>query len=417
MPAINTKNKTAVKKEFPLIQKNNPLVDLVPDKSNQAREMFAGKEKNPSLGFANIFKKFLPTLFIIWIITFCSMLVYESGKQVIFPKITIWQSHFLTIFFTSLVAIIVGYFTLRRIEAAKQLAESELSAKRKVELALLEAYDELEQRVYERTADLNKINHKLKEEILSRKKSEAALKETEERYRLLFKRSPVGIFQYNKNMILTDFNDKFIEILESSREKLSGFNFNNMVDKSILPALLAALEGKEGHYEGLYRASTSDAITYISLRTAPYNNEFNGSSGAIGIVENINERKQAEKALIEAKDHAEKSAQLKSEFLAQMSHEIRTPLNAILSFSGLLKEDIQDKVSPEIRMGFQILENAGKRIIRTIGLILNMAELQAGTYEYNCTRIFCFPYILNFQVMQNKKILHWKSLKSLKKQH
>lgn len=73
---------------------------------------------------------------------------------------------------------------------------------------------------------------------------------------------------------------------------------------------------------------------------------------------------------------------LKTEFLAQMSHEIRTPINVILSFSSLIKSEIEDKVGPEIREGFSSISKSGKRIIRTIDLLLNMSQVQTGTYDY-----------------------------------
>jgi len=101
-----------------------------------------------------------------------------------------------------------------------------------------------------------------------------------------------------------------------------------------------------------------------------------------GVVEDITNQKAAEQALIEAKENAEKSDRLKSEFLAQMSHEIRTPINTILSFSSLVEEEIADKVSEELEMSFDYISRSGNRIIRTIDLILHMSELQTGNYEY-----------------------------------
>ncbi len=78
---------------------------------------------------------------------------------------------------------------------------------------------------------------------------------------------------------------------------------------------------------------------------------------------------------------AESAVKMKTEFLAQMSHEIRTPVNSILSYAQLLKEETIDKVPEDLKFSFDMINNGGQRLIRTIDLILNMSELQTGTYE------------------------------------
>lgn len=102
---------------------------------------------------------------------------------------------------------------------------------------------------------------------------------------------------------------------------------------------------------------------------------------ASGIHLDINDRKLAQMEIEKAKDQAVRANQLKSEFLAQISHEIRSPLNAVLNFSQLLKEEFSDKINEETKISFDGIESASKRVIRTIDLILNMSELQLGTYE------------------------------------
>ena len=82
-----------------------------------------------------------------------------------------------------------------------------------------------------------------------------------------------------------------------------------------------------------------------------------------------------------AKEKAERSDKLKTEFLAQMSHEIRSPLNVILSFSDLIETDLKDKVKPEAIDYFKYINSAGQRLLRTVDLILNASEMHLGTYE------------------------------------
>ncbi|MGE5400579.1 MAG: PAS domain S-box protein [Ignavibacteriales bacterium] len=101
----------------------------------------------------------------------------------------------------------------------------------------------------------------------------------------------------------------------------------------------------------------------------------------VSVINDITERKKAENALIFGKEMAERSDRLKTEFLAQMSHEIRTPINVILSYSKLLSEDLDNKNEEEIRRSIMAIDKAGKRIIRTVDLILNMSEIQTGNYN------------------------------------
>ena len=70
-----------------------------------------------------------------------------------------------------------------------------------------------------------------------------------------------------------------------------------------------------------------------------------------------------------------------------MSHEIRSPINVILSFSALIRSEIEEIVSKDLMEGFNSISNAGKRIIRTIDLLLNMSEIQTKTFEFLPERI------------------------------
>ncbi|MFH1195332.1 MAG: ATP-binding protein [bacterium] len=114
------------------------------------------------------------------------------------------------------------------------------------------------------------------------------------------------------------------------------------------------------------------------------------------------ERKKYEKELIEARMRAEDSNRIKSEFLAQMSHEIRTPINSILSFNSLLREELRDKVNEDLRESFQIIDSGGRRLIRTIDLLLNVSEVQTGTYKPSFSKIDLNKDILEFIVNEFK---------------
>ncbi|MBI9073592.1 MAG: ABC transporter substrate-binding protein [Melioribacteraceae bacterium] len=97
--------------------------------------------------------------------------------------------------------------------------------------------------------------------------------------------------------------------------------------------------------------------------------------------------------LNEAKEKAEKSELLKTEFLAQMSHEIRSPINTILSFATLIKDEISAQSNDWDDL-FESMESAGQRIIRTIDLLLNMSEIQTGSYEVNPRKLKLYEDVI-----------------------
>lgn len=125
----------------------------------------------------------------------------------------------------------------------------------------------------------------------------------------------------------------------------------------------------------------------------------------------INERKQTEKELIKAKELAEKANELKSDFLAQISHEIRSPINIVLSYLGLIKEELKEHLNSTIADSLLAIDTANGRIIRTIDLILNMSEIQLGIYEPSMTPINLVTEVIDRLIIEYSKKAGGKGLK------
>jgi two-component system, cell cycle sensor histidine kinase and response regulator CckA len=130
-------------------------------------------------------------------------------------------------------------------------------------------------------------------DISARKRTEGALRANEELYRLLFYQSPVGIFHFDNDLRVTDFNEQFVGLLKSTRALLKGLDLNAIKDRRVLPAIREAIGGRESVYEGPYEATTSSAQVWVMMKTAPLFDENGRVRGGIGIVEDFTKRREA----------------------------------------------------------------------------------------------------------------------------
>ncbi len=119
----------------------------------------------------------------------------------------------------------------------------------------------------------------------------------------------------------------------------------------------------------------------------------------IELEKKVNERTTE---LVKAKEEAEKADRMKSIFLAQMSHEIRTPLNAIMSSAYILESEIEDNINEDKKISLEIINKAGKRMIRTIDLLLNFSEIQSGTYKPNPNKFDLYSEVIAPLIAENK---------------
>ncbi|MGL5683188.1 MAG: response regulator, partial [Marinifilaceae bacterium] len=103
-----------------------------------------------------------------------------------------------------------------------------------------------------------------------------------------------------------------------------------------------------------------------------------GVEGTVLRIDNITERAMMISDLEAAKEKAEESERLKMAFLANMSHEIRTPLNAIVGFSELLQETVDENEKKEF---INIINYNNDLLLRLIGDILDLSKIESGTID------------------------------------
>ncbi|MFC2084208.1 PAS domain S-box protein [Bacteroidota bacterium] len=222
--------------------------------------------------------------------------------------------------------------------------------------------------------------------ILLKLRAEKLLKESEERFRGLYENATIGIYRTTSKGIIIMANPALVHMLgydsfeELQKDRTIKERFTNQENRILFQNIIEE-EGVIYDWEDQWMKADRTIIDVKESARGIKDNEGNYIYYE-GVVEDVTEQMKAEKALIEAKELAEKSDRLKSEFLNQMSHEIRTPMNTILSFTDLLKTELAEYQKNDIVDYFKLIDSAGKRIVRTIDLILNMSEILTKTYKY-----------------------------------
>jgi len=93
--------------------------------------------------------------------------------------------------------------------------------------------------------------------MLKKVATEETIQEKEEKYHLIFQNAPIGILHFNHQGIITACNDKFVEVIGSSRKALLGLNMLKLPDSRVTAAVEKALQGEIGRLKKPLRFESS----------------------------------------------------------------------------------------------------------------------------------------------------------------
>lgn len=167
-------------------------------------------------------------------------------------------------------------------------------------------------------------------DITERKKTEAALQESEKRHRIIFEKSPLGMILYSSDGTILDCNDKFVQLMGSTREKLIGFNTARHSSPKMQATLQRALAGEATVFEDEYTSVTGGRTMHMRASFNPIDPQT-PPTGVIATVEDITERRRIEQQLRSNFEELERFSRLvvgREERMIQLKQEINTLLAA-----------------------------------------------------------------------------------------
>ena len=260
---------------------------------------------------------------------------------------------------------------------------------------------QLAQKIYEilneldkSSLEVNTLNERLQEafrdkiqeldiEKNHRIKAETFLKKTEEMFKLLFENAPIGNLLVSKEGKVIKANKAFCGIVGYDELEILNMNIKKFFEDH-------SQSGFRSSYQMIMETDNLDLECKLTkrngrkfftlIKSIQIKDENQKVINTLLQVLDITQIKKVQAELESALDKAKESDRLKSAFLAQMSHEIRTPLNVILPSIPLLADEIGKKDSELVSI-LEAVDNAGKRLHRTIDMILLMSAVQSGNYK------------------------------------
>jgi PAS domain S-box-containing protein len=228
---------------------------------------------------------------------------------------------------------------------------------------------------------------------LERRQVEGVLRESEERYRIIFERSLDGLYIHDFEGNFIDANPVALKMLGYTKEEISSLNFSSLLNEGEIPMVQEAI--KE-----LLRTGTDKGITEYYLKRADGTYiwvEIKASviykdrkpCGVQGIVRDITERKrmieESEKYQWEIEQQNIKLKELdhiKSDLFTVTSHEIRAPMTSMKGYVQMLSMGSIGEITGEQKKNLEVVLRNINRLDCLIQDILDLSQLKSGTMEF-----------------------------------
>jgi PAS domain S-box-containing protein len=199
------------------------------------------------------------------------------------------------------------------------------------------------------------------------------LQEAEQRARSLFESQGDLIVLRDGEGRITFVNDAYCELAGQPRRALIGSDFTLDVLEQGDTALEA--NGTRIHDQ---QVATVLGPRWIAWREGLVRKDAGQPAELQCVGRDVTDRTETERALGEARDHADAANRAKSRFLAMASHEIRTPLNGIIGMSGLL---LDTPLTPEQMTYARAVKTSGDALLSLIEELLDYSKIEAGKID------------------------------------